>query len=71
MPLARIVTDFPEEALDLAAQLRARGFQIETLSPQATPSTIADLEVRLEECAVEDILAHANQMGASDVACAA
>lgn len=69
MPLARIVTDFPEEALDLATQLRARGFQVEILSPRVTPTTVADLEVQLDECAVDDVLAHAAQMAAGDVAC--
>jgi hypothetical protein len=69
MPLARIVTDFPEEALELATQLQARGFQVETLSPHVTSTTLADLEVRLEECAVDDVLAHATQMASGDVAC--
>jgi hypothetical protein len=69
MPLARIVTDVPEEALELATQLRARGFQVETLSSQATPVGIADLEVHLDECAVDDVLHHATEMATGDVGC--
>jgi len=69
MPLARIVTDVPEEAMELALQLQARGFQVETLSSHATPSQAADLEVRLDECAVDDVLQYATEMGAGDVAC--
>jgi len=61
MPLARIITDSADDSLELTIQLRARGFQVETVAPDAVPSTPADLEVRLEECAPEDALSRASQ----------
>lgn len=64
MPLARIITDVADDCLELTMQLRARGYQVETVSPGAIPTTPADLEVRLEECAPEDMVAQAAQ-GAS------
>lgn len=59
MPLARIITDVADDCLELTVQLRARGYQVETVSPRAIPTTPADLEVRLEECAPEDVVAQA------------
>jgi hypothetical protein len=61
MPLARIITDSVDDSLELTIQLRARGFQVETVAPDAVPNTPADLEVRLEECAPEDALSRASQ----------
>lgn len=61
MPLARIITDSVDDSLELTIQLRARGFQVETVAPDAVPHTLADLEVRLEECATEDALSRASQ----------
>jgi len=43
-------------------QLRARGFLVETVSPDQIPSTPADLEVRLEECSPEDVLSKAAEV---------
>lgn len=59
MPLARIITDSVEDSLELTIQLRARGFQVETVSPGEVPNTLVDLEVRLEECSPEDVLTRA------------
>jgi hypothetical protein len=59
MPLARIITESPDESLELSMQLRARGFRVETVSPDQIPETPADLEVRLEECAPEEVLSKA------------
>jgi hypothetical protein len=68
MPLARIITDVADDCLELTMQLRARGFQVETVSPTDVPSTQADLEVRLEECAPEDVVIHAsNGVSAEDL----
>jgi hypothetical protein len=68
MPLARIITDVADDCLELMIQLRARGYQVETVSPSAIPSTPADLEVRLEECAPEDVVIHAsNGVSAEDL----
>lgn len=61
MPLARIITDSVDDSLELTIQLRARGFQVETVAPGAVPSTPVDLEVRLEECAPEEVLSRASQ----------
>src|SRR5215469_4132119 len=68
MPLARIITDVADDCLELAMQLRARGYQVETVSPGAIPSAPADLEVRLEECASEDVVIQAsNGISAEDL----
>ena len=68
MPLARIITDVADDSLELTMQLRARGYQVETVSPGAIPSTPADLEVRLEECASEDVVLQAsNGVSAEDL----
>lgn len=66
MPLARIITDCVEDSLELTMQLRARGFQVETVAPDQIPSTPADLEVRLEECGSEDVLSKAAQVKESE-----
>ena len=58
MPLARIITEVADDCLELTMQLRARGFQVETVPPGVIPSTPADLEIRLEECAPEDVVSH-------------
>jgi hypothetical protein len=58
MPLARIITEVADDCLELTMQLRARGFQVETVPPGAIPSTPADLEVHLDECAPEDVVSH-------------
>lgn len=62
MPLARIITNSVDDSLELTMQLRARGFLVETVSPDQIPSTPADLEVRLEECSPEDVLSKAAQV---------
>jgi hypothetical protein len=63
MPLARIITDSADDSLELSMQLRARGFHVESVPPGEVPSTPADLEVRLEECASEDVV---NQAAGKD-----
>jgi hypothetical protein len=67
MPLARIITDIADDSLELTMQLRARGFQVETVAPGQTSTTRADLEVRLEECAAEDVLTRAETSEANDL----
>jgi hypothetical protein len=67
MPLARIITDVADDSLELTMQLRARGFQVETVAPGETSTTPADLEVRLEECAPEDVLTQADTSEADDL----
>jgi hypothetical protein len=59
MPLARIITKSTDDSLELSMQLRSRGFRVETVDPDRIPSSPADLEVCLEECAPEDVLTKA------------
>jgi hypothetical protein len=66
MPLARIITDSVDDSLELSMQLRARGFRVETVAPDQIPDTPADLEVRLEECAPEDVLSKAAHVKESE-----
>src|SRR5215469_2709563 len=66
MPLARIITDVADDCLELITQLRARGYQVETVAPGDVPATPADLEVRLEECAPEDVVSRASQNSFTD-----
>lgn len=66
MPLARIITNAVDESLELTMQLRARGFRVETVAPGKIPTTPADLEVRLDECAPEEILTRAADADPSD-----
>ena len=63
MPLARIITEHAEESLELAIQLRSRGFEVETVSPGQVPDTPADLEIQLDACGADQILEQV--MGAS------
>jgi hypothetical protein len=67
MPLARIITDVADDSLELTMQLRARGFQVETIAPNEIPRTPADLEVRVEECGREDVLNRAQIGDVDDV----
>jgi hypothetical protein len=64
MALARIITRFAEDSQPLAEDLRARGFEVQTWSPEQTPSEPADLEITLEECAPAEALKRAR--GAAD-----
>jgi len=56
MALARIITRFAQQSQPLAEDLRARGFEVQTRSPEEIPSEPADLEIMLEECAPEEAL---------------
>ena len=56
MALARIITRFAQQSQPLAEELRARGFEVQTRSPEEIPSEPADLEIMLEECAPEEAL---------------
>jgi hypothetical protein len=69
MPLARIITRLAEDAYVLADDLRARGFQVQTRSPQQMFSEPADLEITLEECATEDALERATHSPATQDVC--
>ena len=66
MPLARIITRFPESSRSLVTELKARGFDVETIPPEASPSESSDLELRVEECSVEEALRRATQSGGGE-----
>src|SRR5262249_4989302 len=54
-----IITRAVEDSLELTMQLRARGFQVETVAPDRVPPTLADLEVNLEECDSDQVVTRA------------
>ena len=62
MSLARIITRSPENSGPLQDALLARGFTVETVSPDDTPSEAADLEIRLEECSAAEVLRKASEI---------
>lgn len=62
MPLARIVTDFPEHAGTLAEELRRRGYAVEFSSPELAGKAPADLEIDFEICAEPDALSRASEL---------
>ncbi|HZQ70422.1 MAG TPA: hypothetical protein VFA68_17980 [Terriglobales bacterium] len=62
MPLARIVTKLTGEAEPLQEELRARGFDVETASPDQTFAEPADLEISLEEMSPTQALARADEL---------
>jgi hypothetical protein len=57
MPLARIITEHAEEALELAIQLRSRGFDVETVAPGQVSEAPADLEIQLDACDAQEVVA--------------
>jgi hypothetical protein len=59
VPLARIITRFPEESQELAENLRSRGFEVQTESPGKTSAQPVDLEITIEECDAEEALQRA------------
>ena len=70
MPLARIITPCVEDSYELAAQLRARGYEVETVLSGAEPSTQpAHLEVTLEECTPEEALVRADLLPGREDRC--
>jgi hypothetical protein len=68
MALARIITRFPKSSQSLAAELKARGFEVQTGSPDAITREFADLEFRIEECSAEEALRRATQFGEAGTA---
>jgi hypothetical protein len=68
MALARIITRFPKSSQSLAAELKARGFEVQTGSPDAITGEFADLEFTVEECSAEEALRRATQSGEAGTA---
>jgi hypothetical protein len=56
MPLARIITDSPEDTLELILRLRAGGYEVQIVPPEAVPQTPADLELRVARRTAEEAL---------------
>jgi hypothetical protein len=69
MPLARIVTWLAEDTDALAKDLRARGFEVVTKSPDEISSEPADLEITVDECASEDALTSASGIALAQDKC--
>lgn len=59
MPLARILTHFPEQAGALSEELRQHGYTVEFSNPEITDKPPADLEIDFELCAEPDALSRA------------
>jgi hypothetical protein len=62
MPLARILTAFPERAESLAQQLRDQGYSVEFLSPEKAGMLRADLEIDFEICDQKVVLRRAAEL---------
>ena len=66
MRLARIITEYADESLELAMQLRARGFEVETVLPNQIPETPADIEIQLDACNAKDVLERVMEITSDD-----
>jgi len=62
MPLARILTRFPEQADALSQELRQHGYTVEFSSPELAGKSPADLEIDFEVCAEPDALSRASEL---------
>lgn len=62
MPLARILTRFPEHAGALSEELRHRGYIVEFSSPELAGKAPADLEIDFEICPELDALSRAGEL---------
>jgi hypothetical protein len=62
MPLARILTRFPEQADALSHQLRQHGYTVEFSNPEAAGKPPADLEIDFEICAEPDAIGRATEL---------
>lgn len=62
MPLARILTRFPEHAGSLSNELRRRGFTVEFSRPELAGKAPADLEIDFEICPEPDALSRASEL---------
>ena len=69
MPLARIITRSVGESEELARELRARGYTVETVSPEQISEIPADLEIKLQECSPEEALIKAGLVPDSNDLC--
>lgn len=56
MPLARILTRYPERTEDLSNQLKQQGYSVEVARPDQGNLAPADLEIEFEVCERADVL---------------
>ena len=56
MPLARILTRYPERTEDLSNQLKQQGYSVEVARPDQANLAPADLEIEFEVCERADVL---------------
>jgi hypothetical protein len=66
MPTARLIINAIEEADELAADLRNRGFAVEVVSPSEIPAHSVDLEIRVEECLTDQALRSAEELSKTE-----
>ena len=62
MPVARILTRFPEDAAALSGQLQSLGYTVEIAAPDDPRNTHADLEINLERCPAGAAFSRAEQL---------
>lgn len=62
MPLARILTAYPERAEALARELKDQGYSVEFLSPEKAGMLRADLEIDFEICDQKVVLRRAAEL---------
>jgi hypothetical protein len=62
MPLARILTAYPERAETLARELKDQGYSVEFLSPEKAGMLRADLEIDFEICDQKVVLRRAAEL---------
>jgi hypothetical protein len=62
MPIARILTPFPEDAVALSGYLEALGYTVEISAPGEPRGTAADMEIDLGRCPASAALARAEEL---------
>src|SRR5258708_2433871 len=71
MPLARIITRYPEHTNNLSQQLQTEGYSVEIAAPEDVPFQPADLEIDFAICNPAEVLQfaarRASELGADVV----
>ncbi|MGC2324050.1 MAG: hypothetical protein WA463_15570 [Terriglobales bacterium] len=71
MPLARIITRTPQDAVGASEYLRSLGYTVETVSPEEFRVTPAELELNLDRCGAAEAVERALALVESGAAVAA
>lgn len=71
MPLARIITRTPQDAVGASEYLRSLGYTVETVSPEEFRITPAELELNLDRCGAAEAVERALALVDSGAAVAA